>query len=279
VDASLPTFLVVGAMKGGTTSLWQYLREHPDVYLPEEKEPDFFVEEKNWSRGIDWYRQLFARADAPVRGEASTNYAKHPMFAGVPARIASVVPDIRIVYVVRDPMKRIVSHYRHALRAGWERRPFEQALLADGQYVAISSYGMQLRQYFEHFARERVLVITTEDLRQHRESTVGKVLAFLGVDPAIPHTALASEHHAAPQRPVRRRPATIADRIPGRRVMSRAIPRPLRTAYARATHLDHPSRMRLSDATRARVMDRLGAEAADLHGLTGVTIDQWELGR
>jgi hypothetical protein len=268
---ALPTFLVIGAMKAGTTSLWRYLRAHPDVFLPDEKEPDFFVAEKTWNRGLDWYRSLFADGTgAAARGEASTNYTKDPLFTGVPGRIASVVPGVKLVYVVRDPMERIVSHYRHALRAGWETRPLDEVLLADRQYVDISSYARQLRLFLEHFPREQVLVVTAEDLRDHRDVTVGKVLAFLGVEPTIPREAIEDEHHTAPVQSPRRSIASFVDSLPGRDAIRRVLPGPLRRAYTRATALDHPDRMELSDSTRERVLAELRRDTADLRALTGI---------
>jgi hypothetical protein len=134
---ALPTFIVIGAMKAGTTSLYHYLRHHEQVFMPKVKELDFFVEEMNWPRGIHWYTQQFAGAAAGVlaSGEASTSYSKYPQHAGVPERMAATVPDVKLLYVVRDPIARIRSHYRHRVLVGAEREGLETAVLRDPRYV------------------------------------------------------------------------------------------------------------------------------------------------
>ena len=107
----LPNLIVIGAAKCGTTSLHEYLDLHPEVAMSREKELDFFVEEKHWGRGVEWYAAQFE--DAPVRGESSPSYTAYPRYRGVPERIRRVVPDAKLVYLVRDPVERIVSHFVH----------------------------------------------------------------------------------------------------------------------------------------------------------------------
>ncbi len=181
----LPTFLLIGAMKAGTTSLYHYLSAHPQVATTQYKAPEFFVAESNWHRGIDWYRQQFPVTDAHVLavGEASNAYAKFPRHRGVPERIAAHLPDVRLVYVVRDPIARIRSHYQTKVAEGSEKAPFSDAVFANHIYLDYSRYAMQIEQYLEHFPREQLLVITSEDLRSSRETTVRNVYEFIGVDP------------------------------------------------------------------------------------------------
>src|SRR6266568_8270036 len=120
----LPNFLIVGAMKSGTSSLWSYLRSHPQVFMPDMKEPMFFVEKKNWSKGLDWYRGLFDDAgEAVAIGEASQPYTMAHSFPGVPGRIVSLIPDVKIIYVLRHPVERMRSHYLHDRVIGTETRP------------------------------------------------------------------------------------------------------------------------------------------------------------
>jgi hypothetical protein len=178
----LPTFFVIGAMKSGTTSLARYLGGHPDVFMSATKEINYFAREDMWSRGLDWYTAHFAAAgDAVAIGEASVSYSQFPQHADAAARIADVVPDARFVYVVREPVERMRSHYQHWISAGWETRPMGEALLLDARYTYPSRYGLQLSRYLAHFPPERILVVTSEDLRSERAATVGRVLDFLGV--------------------------------------------------------------------------------------------------
>lgn len=182
----LPTFLIIGAAKSGTTSLWEYLRRHPQVYVAPVKEPSFFVDEIAWRKGISWYEDLFAAGGAALaRGEASPTYTMYPALEGVPARIFSIVPHVKLIYLVRDPIERMRSVYVHRLDRGDERRPIADALLHDPTYVNVSRYALQLDQYLEHFSLSQFLFITSEDLREERSLTMTQVFEFIGVDPSI----------------------------------------------------------------------------------------------
>ena len=277
----LPTFIVIGAMKAGTTSLWRYLSDHPDVFMAAEKEPEFFVAEKTWGRGRDWYESLFAEGTASVaRGEASTSYAKHPFFAGVPERMVSVVPDVRLVYVLRHPVERIVSQYRHALRAGWEKVPLERALDSNPQYVDISSYASQLDRYLGVVDRGRILTVLAEDLRADRHATMQRVFAFLGVDPTWQPVQPGTELHGAGSDPTRRPAAALLDRLPGRAAARRLLPARVRSTYHRLTALDHPDRVALSADAQARLLSRLRPDLERLPALVADDIagfDAWGL--
>lgn len=178
----LPTFLIIGAMKSGSTTLYNHLREHPEVFLPDYKEPEFFVEEKNWLRGVSWYESLFAGAGtASAVGEGSTSYAKFTEFAGVPARIASVLPEVRLVYVIREPIARMRSMYQHQVLTGRESRSIDEALLDDDRYLGPSLYAENARRYLEHFPRERLHIMLTDDLQQDPATALRGVTEFLGL--------------------------------------------------------------------------------------------------
>ena len=197
----LPNFVVIGAMKAGTTSLYQYLKGHDQVFMPAIKELDFFVAESNWCRGIEWYRRQFnAAGAAPARGEASTLYTQYPTHEGVPERMARVLPGVRLVYVVRDPIERIRSHYEHLVITGAERRPPEVALLENPVYLECSKYAMQLERYLDHFPREQILIVTSEALKLDRRAAVRRVYEFLGVDPTQLPEVLDTEFYQTARR-------------------------------------------------------------------------------
>lgn len=180
----LPNFLVIGAMKAGTTSLYHYLRVHPQVFMSPIKELDFFAQEGNWRRGLEWYRKQFEGAGpkAVAVGEASTSYSKHPSVGGVPERVKTHLPDARLIYVVRNPIDRIRSHYQHRVAVGVERAPLAQAVFENPIYLNCSRYASQVDQYLQHFPRKRLLLVTSEELRDSRQSTMRDVYAFLDVD-------------------------------------------------------------------------------------------------
>jgi hypothetical protein len=153
------------------------------------KELNFFVARGSWAKGVDWYTAQFD-PDAAVRGESSPAYTNHPFHDGVPARLHSVVPDAKLVFLVRDPIERIVSQYVHDLSAGKEERPIEEAL-ADGlpthPYVMRSKYFFQLEQYLRFFAREQLLVLAQEELLHERAGTMQRVFEFVEVDADFYH--------------------------------------------------------------------------------------------
>lgn len=217
----LPTFLVIGAMKAGTTSLYAYLDAHPDVFMPSAKELDFFVGAKNWNHGIAWYEKWFATAgDATARGEASTNYTKHPFFRDVPERIRSVLPGVRLVYVVRHPIRRMVSQYLHHVAEYGERSPASLALLENPMLFACSDYAMQIERYLEHFPREQLLIVTSEDLDDRRADTMRTIYGFLGVDASVTPPNLDERLHRTEDKPA---PTPLGTRFP---VLQRLAKRP-----------------------------------------------------
>jgi hypothetical protein len=204
---TLPTFVVIGAMKAGTVSLRHYLDEHPDVFLGRGGkfgEPNFFIAEYNWPRGRGWYESLFDGADtAAAIGECSPSYTMAPAFRGVPERMAQVVPDARLVYVVRDPIARMQSMYMHQVSAGRERRRAEAALL-DERYLGPSLYGFQLAAFLDHFDRSQVLVIASEVLRDRPREALSAVFGHLAVDPAAIDLDQRHRDHRSIDKPVPR---------------------------------------------------------------------------
>ena len=145
----LPSFLIIGAQRAGTTSLFHYLLQHPDVVGPRGgdeavwwvKETHFFDEK--YSKGPDWYRSFFPlqatrerrrkRGEDLLAGEATPYYMFHP---AVPARVAATIPDVRLIALLRDPVERAYSHYQMMVRTGREKLPFEEAIAAEPERLA-----------------------------------------------------------------------------------------------------------------------------------------------
>lgn len=198
----LPDFIVIGAMKCGTTSLHRYLDEHPQVCMSVRKEPDFFL--KRTDRGLDWYKQQF-EGEGTVCGEASPNYTKHPAFEGVPKRIHQLLPDVRLIYLVRDPVERALSHYVHNWEAKREHGPVEEVLCPpeESWYVNVSRYHYQVSRYLEYYAPENICVVESERLRDARVETLSEIFEFIGVEPDIEWERVQLEYHrsAEKQRP------------------------------------------------------------------------------
>lgn len=189
---SLVDFLVIGAMKCGTTSLHHYLSLHPNIGMAAEKEVNFFFgahpgSDGNFWRGTDWYQDRFPRGpDIQIRGETSPGYTSpdHPRVA---ERIAALVPDVRLVYLVRDPLERALSQYRHHRRDGAEHRPADEALLDPGShYLQRSRFAERLEPFVERFPGAQLAVVEQSDLSERTTGTVTAICEFLGVEPVAP---------------------------------------------------------------------------------------------
>jgi hypothetical protein len=281
----LPNFLVIGAMNAGTTSLYHYLRLHPDVYMSETKELDFFVAERNWGNGLDWYEAQFAAADgARAIGEASVTYTMFPRYRGIPERIAKTIPDARLIYVVRDPIERMKTQYlqfRFPKRIQYadferERRPSDRAFLENPFFVDCSRYAYQIDQYLEHFERGQLLVVTSEDLRNRRVETVRRIYAFLGVDPEFVPEALNEEFHRSARMRVPRSLAWSLRRIPGYDRLARRLPRPVRKLKARVSTMTYErAQAEITEGTRRRLEEILREDVARLRTFVGDGFDGW----
>jgi hypothetical protein len=275
----LPNLIVIGAAKCGTTSLHEYLDVHPDVSMSREKELNFFVEEQNWRRGIDWYRAQFD-AHAAVRGESSPAYSAFPVYRDVAARIAQTIPDARLVYLVRDPIDRIVSHHRYRSLNWPAIGTLEDALRSDlrERLVAPSRYWTQLEQYLTWFGSNRILVVDSNDLREHRQEALRTVFSFLGLEPdPRPHEHRVLHNVARQTRLTARgrRASTLLDRALGPR-------------FAQSVRVHAPTvlkdRLRepveespLPDRLRVELADELRPEAERLRAHTGLAFAGWSV--
>jgi len=185
--AAWPNLIIIGGLKCGTTSLHHYLGLHPQVQMSKPKELNFFVSELNWDLGEDWYRGRFDGRFG-VRGESSPHYTNQPRFEGVAERISEHCPDAKLIYMVRDPIRRVLSHWVHATGAGYEHEQMSEVLSrTDNAYVQRSMYWMQLQPYLDRFEAERIEVITQEELQGEREATMRRAFAYLGVDETFAH--------------------------------------------------------------------------------------------
>ena len=180
----LPNFMIIGAAKAGTTSLHYYLDLHPEVSMSQPKETDFFVRD-DYRQALDEYAACF-EPGTKVRGEASVHYTCWPDVPHIPERISSVLPDLKLIYCVRDPIDRAVGHYHERYQSSLAPKSIEAAFaeLDDSKvWVAASKYAMQLDRYREHFPDADLLLLDMQDLREERADTLQSVFEFLGIDP------------------------------------------------------------------------------------------------
>lgn len=182
---ALPNLLIVGAAKCGTTSLHNYLNTHPEISMSETKELEFFLTDGTWENGIDWYKRNFDPAST-IRGESSTRYTRGQYAQGVAERIKSVLTEVKLIYMIRDPIDRIRSDYHQHRTAGGERRSLAAALGdPENRYVQASRYGSQLKPYVDQFGIDSVLVETQEHLLSDRRACLDRIFRFLEVDDQV----------------------------------------------------------------------------------------------
>lgn len=282
----LPNFLIIGARKAGTTSLYQYLRDHSQVFMSHKKELNFFEAEFNGSRGLRWYEQHFEGAgDAIAVGEASPSYTRYPYSRGVPARIAEVLPEARLIYLVRHPLERMTSSYLQNTRAGRGREPsIEKALLTNPRYVDVSRYAMQIEQYLPYFPRERLLIVKSEDLRDARGPTMERVFGFLGVDRTWVPGNLEEEYNTTRSKKTRAvRPAARAISrtlrlVPGYKALASAAPPGLKEAKRRVATRDIDPTITIPDGVRQELEERLRPDVQRLRTYMGDEFDGWGIG-
>lgn len=196
----LPTFLIPGAPKAGSSTLYDCFAAHPQILMSERKEPDFFG--GRWGQGIAYYEEFFrAYNGEKAIGEATVGYLSDP---AAPERIHQVLPDVKFVIVMRDPVSRAVSHYWWRVNTNAETRTLDEVLDSDDNYpVDCGMYHTQICRFLEYFPLSRMHFVLTEDMARDLDGVLRSASDFLGVDP-VPVTTSASN----PARVARSRTAT-----------------------------------------------------------------------
>jgi hypothetical protein len=200
-----PDFLIIGTQKGGTSSLFHCIEQHPGARVSIAKEVHYF--DLNYRKGAHWYGGYFPFAwDRRITGEASPFYLFHPQ---VPERVRRDLPEAKIIALLRDPVERAFSHYRMNVKDGTESLSFEEALTSEHRrigddveqmgaderytgrdyrlysYIARGFYDEQLRRWLKHFPIEQMLLLKSEEFFGNTPTVVQRVFEFLGVDPGV----------------------------------------------------------------------------------------------
>jgi hypothetical protein len=185
-----PEGFIVGAQKAGTTSLASLLAAQPEITVSQPKEARYFSE--FWERGIGWYRDRFDGPEDSIFVDASPGYAAAPTRAfpmevhpndprkDVPARLFSVNPNARFIYILRNPVERTYSAYWHDVRAGRLKAGFRDAISSNPFYLRTSDYAGQIRNYLEYFGLERFLLLDFAEFKREPDSVVARCCNFLG---------------------------------------------------------------------------------------------------
>jgi hypothetical protein len=300
-EGALPNLFLIGAAKSGTSSLHYYLGLHPEVAMSKLKEPQFFIykdgfdpspyiheprEERlfgmpsTWPQGLDWYRTLFDPT-APVRGESSVAYT-YPWYTDTADRLASVVSDARFIYVVRDPVERIVSHYLMYFEGGREWRPIEEALAGPNNlYLALTRYASALDPYIERFGRDRIHIVRQDALLRDRRATMSEIFTFLGVDPEFFSSQMEYRRNRSATKGRAYQAAERFRRTRLGRPLVRHLPSGIKARIEQS--LAAPSgggekRPAMPTRLEARIRSELESEIARLEELTGWDLHPWRTG-
>ncbi|TCJ30168.1 sulfotransferase family protein [Nocardioides jejuensis] len=277
----LPNLVVIGAAKAGSTSLHSYLELHPEVVMSADKEVRFFSDPacRDW---VGRYQEYFP-AGTRYRGESTPQYTKWPLYPGVAGRMADLAPDAKLIYLVRDPIDRVVAEYVEEATWGVVTGTFEEEMVdLEAQHhrlVAPSRYATQLREFLAHFPREQVLVVDLADMNADATATMDRVFAFLGLPPVALETGDLAAQNAYGSKGAHpgwyqalRQPWLIrlAHKMPSgwlqrvRNVVSRRVMKPVERPVP-------------SPETLARLRAHLAPEVSELRALTGQSFAGWTL--
>jgi len=178
-----PDFVIIGAMKCATSTIHDQLGRQPGISMSEPKEPNFFSDPENWSMGTLWYGSLFSSMPGTdLKGESSTHYTKLPTYSKCARRMHELLPDAKLIYVMRDPIERIVSQYIHewSMHEIGDGCSIDEAIYKYPMLVDYSRYAMQLRPYLELFGFDAILPVFFERLMCEPRVQLERIARHIG---------------------------------------------------------------------------------------------------
>lgn len=270
---SLPDFVIIGAMKCGTSTLHAQLAAQDGFFMSEPKEPNFFSDDAIYARGEAWYRGLFAGAPAgAIKGESSTHYTKLPTYPRTIDRLAGLIPQAKFVYVMRDPVDRLVSHYIHEWTQGVIACPIDEAIDRHPELVAYSRYADQLAPWIARFGPARILPVFLERMTAEPDAELKRVAAFLGASGDIFWRDDLEAQNVSAER-IRRFPGyeLIVESKIATALRRTLIPRSFRDRVK--SNFQMRERPELSPARRADLVRVFDADLARLGALLGAPFD------
>ena len=274
-----PNFLIIGAPKAGTTSLWELLGKHPEVFVCQPKEPGFFNNDEVYSKGWSWYTSLFEDAgDAKAIGEATTIYSRTISCPQTPGRIAKHLPDVLLIYVTRHPLEQIESHFLQRLHSNLPMpRSFPDAVREHIPLIEGASYWRCVSDYRKYFSDEQLHVLFFEDFKVAPHLFLTGLFRKLGVDdtvqlPDASHPRNPSANHSMDSDFL-----VMLRRIPGFRLVSKLFPERLKWKVGNRLRVPLPGRPEWDHETRKWVLDRVVPEAKAILEYADKPPDFWQL--
>jgi hypothetical protein len=179
--SKVPDFIIIGAMKCATSSLHEQLAIQPGIFMSQLKEPNYFSDDDQYAKGWDWYYSHFEPAqENDLCGESSTHYTKLPTYPQTTQRLYHHLPNVKLIYVMRHPIDRLVSQYIHEWTQKVISTDINQAIEQHPELVEYSRYSMQLKPYFDSFGKDRVLPVFFENLCQNPQTELERICDFIG---------------------------------------------------------------------------------------------------
>lgn len=277
---ALPDFLIVGAMKCGTSTLAAQLGAQDGVFMTTPKEPNFFSDDDIYARGLCWYESLFERAASDdLKGEASTHYTKLPTFPETVARMHAVLDTPKLVYVVRDPIERALSHIVHE----WtERRMGRDPTAAFARHPELIEYGLfakQITPFIEAYGRDAVCLTSLERLKVDPQGELERVAAHIGMTRKPLWRNDLEPQNVSGER-FRKLPfhSLLVNNPVAEAVRRSLVPRGLRTRVRQARQ--YGKRPQLPGNLRKQLQERFAEDQAELRrmfpGVLELTDRQWQ---
>lgn len=291
----LPNFLVVGAQKSGTTSLHHYLQAHPDIYLPAQKETKFFVHDKYYNKGLEFYETEYfsERSSERAVGEVDPDYL---YYQGALPRIAQDLDPatLKLIFIFRNPVERAFSHYLMTFRRGQEPLTFEEAIEAEPariseghmenlrySYVTRGYYLRQVERFLGDMDKSQMLFLLSEDLEADPTACLQQVYTFLGVSNDFVPSNLGERFHRATVPRSLSMLRWIKGRGAGKKLLRFMVPSTsLRKIFRdRLLRLNQttPSDLVLTTETRERLVEIYRSENSRLAAFLGRNLDHWNL--
>lgn len=174
-------FMLIGAQKCGTTSLAKQLAAHPQICFCKVKEPGYFNKISDWHSDLPAYHALYSPRSGQICGEASTMYTFLPEWQETHSRLFAYNSDLKLIYMMRNPIDRVISNYSHRLVRSTVKEPPEIAIVSDPTYINRSRYGLQIRPYRELFEEKNILLLIFEEYVSDQLNTLRRIASFLEI--------------------------------------------------------------------------------------------------
>lgn len=261
---ALPDFLLIGAMKCGTTTLAAQLAAQPGLFMTDPKEPNFFSDDAIHARGPGWYESLFAAA-APgdLKGEASTHYTKLPTHPQTIARMTRMLAAPKLIYMIRNPLDRVISHFIHETSHRVIRTDLDRAIGMHPELVEYGRYGMQIAPFLQAYGAGAVLLTSLEQLKADPQAELDRIGRFIGAPGPLHWDDAIGARNSAEDR-FRHLPAhQLLVNSPWATALRRTlVPKSLREWVKRKRSFTE--RPQLSPETRRRLEDIFAADHTEL---------------